>query len=596
MTPESKKKLATAIDLQKSKQFTEARIIYEQLELLWPSNAEILHLLGLLDFQQSNYESSIKRIGRAIAINPNIADYHLDKSNALSQIGRFEEALSSCNDAIKLRESFEVAFYNRALVLKKLNKNEEALTSLDSAIKFNSRFPEALNRRGVLLAELNHLDLALESFSAAIDVAPNYFQAHYNKGCLLLKLNRPKQALKCFNSTIEFEPLLAQAYSDRGVALNNLNRLEESLTSYERAIALKPDLTMAHTNMGILLSKTGDLESALNCFLKCIELEPAEMSHQLHLASLYKKLGKLELASSTYEKCVTSTVQKSSDVFHLSVAQLHLGKWKDAFDGLRGWNSPPAHLHDSFESQTAWLGYLKQLPQLHLNTAKNFVPGNTLMFAADMKYVENFFHIALESITENCPNMNTHLHVMLDNDQDVANIERYISNTVSVSYERYSPLDKAGYTTRRFMRLIQLMNHFKRPMLCLDIDSILLGDLSSIWDDFNDTDIGLYLREDEIVIHQLVHASMLFAAPTKGSIAFLGFFTNYIAHLESRGKLKWFADQVALIAAYEWAKRNPGKCSVKKIQTRLMSSSYPHEGALLQTYKGNQKNIFEESE
>ncbi len=555
MNPESKKRLANAIGLHKSKKFVEARLIYEHLELLFPTNATVLHLLGLLDFQQSNFQASIKRIDRAITLEPYIADYHLDKSNTLFQLGRLEEALSSCNDAIKLRESFEVAFYQRAIVLQKLNRYEEALVSLDNAIKFNSKFVEALHRRGGLL----------------------------------LKLNRPLQALKCLDNLIEFEPLLAQAHSDRGIALSNLHRLEESLTSYERAINIKPDLTIAYANMGALLKKIGYFDRALKCFLRCRELEPNEMPHLLRLAILYKKLGNAQLSNRYFEECAALKVRKSSDLLHLSVAQLNLGKWHEAFDVLRGWNSPPSHLHDGFESHGAWLGYLKQLSQLRINTAKNYVPGNSLMFAADLKYVEKFFHAAHKSILDKCPNLNTHLHVMIDSEKDAAKIDTYISRTVSVSYELYSPKDKVGYTTRRFMRLIQLLNHFKRPMLCLDIDSILLGDISSIWDDLKDADIALYLREEDIVIHQLVHASMLFAAPTKRSMAFLGFFTNYVAYLESRGESRWFADQVALVAAYEWAKRNPSKCTVKKIPNHVMSSSNINEGALLQTFKGQQK-------
>jgi tetratricopeptide (TPR) repeat protein len=555
VNPESKKRLANAIGLHKSKKFVEARLIYEHLELLFPTNATVLHLLGLLDFQQSNFQASIKRIDRAITLEPYIADYHLDKSNTLFQLGRLEEALSSCNDAIKLRESFEVAFYQRAIVLQKLNRYEEALVSLDNAIKFNSKFVEALHRRGGLL----------------------------------LKLNRPLQALKCLDNLIEFEPLLAQAHSDRGIALSNLHRLEESLTSYERAINIKPDLTIAYANMGALLKKIGYFDRALKCFLRCRELEPNEMPHLLRLAILYKKLGNAQLSNRYFEECAALKVRKSSDLLHLSVAQLNLGKWHEAFDVLRGWNSPPSHLHDGFESHGAWLGYLKQLSQLRINTAKNYVPGNSLMFAADLKYVEKFFHAAHKSILDKCPNLNTHLHVMIDSEKDAAKIDTYISRTVSVSYELYSPKDKVGYTTRRFMRLIQLLNHFKRPMLCLDIDSILLGDISSIWDDLKDADIALYLREEDIVIHQLVHASMLFAAPTKRSMAFLGFFTNYVAYLESRGESRWFADQVALVAAYEWAKRNPSKCTVKKIPNHVMSSSNINEGALLQTFKGQQK-------
>ena len=95
----------------------------------------------------------------------------------------------------------------------------------------------------------------------------------------------------------------------------------------------------------------------------------------------------------------------------------------------------------------------------------------------------------------------------------------------------------------------------------------------------------------EVVITQLTHAAMLYASPTAGALRFLGFFSNYVNYLESRNKLNWFADQMALLATKLWVNRFPGIVIVKQIPVEFMSWTAQQANTLVFTFKGGQKDF-----
>jgi tetratricopeptide (TPR) repeat protein len=63
-----------------------------------------------------------------------------DRCAALENLGRLEEALTSCNKSLELRQDRPLPFFNRAEVLLELNRWDEGYAALDEAL---SRFAHA---------------------------------------------------------------------------------------------------------------------------------------------------------------------------------------------------------------------------------------------------------------------------------------------------------------------------------------------------------------------------------------------------------------------------------------------------------------------
>jgi hypothetical protein len=177
----------------------------------------------------------------------------------LSDLGRPEEALASCDAAIRIRPDFAEAHTNRGICLKDLGRPGEALAACDAAIRIRPDYAKALSNRAACLKELGRPGEALAACDAAVRIRPDSAEAHSNRGMCLSDLGRLDEALAAADRAIALGPDLADAQTNRGVALYNLRRLEEALAAHDRALSLNPQSAAAHKNRAFVLLRAGDL-------------------------------------------------------------------------------------------------------------------------------------------------------------------------------------------------------------------------------------------------------------------------------------------------------------------------------------------------
>ena len=124
-------------------QLAQAKAAYEQVLLRQPKHFDALHLLGVIAAQTKNPALAADLIGKAIEINRSSASAYSNHGNALQELKRLNEALTSYDKAIALEPDYADAFYNRGNALKELKRLDEALVSYDKAIALK---PDMLKR------------------------------------------------------------------------------------------------------------------------------------------------------------------------------------------------------------------------------------------------------------------------------------------------------------------------------------------------------------------------------------------------------------------------------------------------------------------
>ena len=247
-------------------QLAQAKAAYEQVLLKQPKHFDALHLLGVIATQTKNPQLAVDLIGKAIEINPSFALAYSNHGNALQELKRLDDALTSYDKAIAIKPDYADAFYNRGNALQELNLLEDALTCYDKAIALKPDHAGALYNHGNALKELKRLDDALMSYDKGIALKPDYADALYN----------------------------------RGNALKELKRLDDALVSYDAAIALKPDykfLLGIRLNTQMHLCDWSDLQNQLE-ELEAFISEELMVSHPFPVIGLVDKPG-LQLKAST---------------------------------------------------------------------------------------------------------------------------------------------------------------------------------------------------------------------------------------------------------------------------------------------------------
>lgn len=205
------KSFQQAVALHQSGRLLDADSAYRQVLAEVPDHADALHLMGVIQCQQGQYQAGADFIARAIAVTPNMPAFHYNLGLALQHLKRFEEALGSFDVALALKPDYVQALNNRGVALQNLRRPEDALVSFDRALALKPNYLETLTNRGIALHALKRPEEALASFDRALALKPDHLEALNNRGKALQDLNRPMQALRCFERAVELDPQFAAA-------------------------------------------------------------------------------------------------------------------------------------------------------------------------------------------------------------------------------------------------------------------------------------------------------------------------------------------------------------------------------------------------
>jgi len=99
-------KLKQAMSLQLKGQLSDAEVIYQQILLSEPDNADANHLLGLIRSEQDKNEEAISLIEKAIGINNRAAPFHYNIAGIYRRVGRLSDAEREFRLAIDLKADY----------------------------------------------------------------------------------------------------------------------------------------------------------------------------------------------------------------------------------------------------------------------------------------------------------------------------------------------------------------------------------------------------------------------------------------------------------------------------------------------------------
>jgi tetratricopeptide (TPR) repeat protein len=130
----------------------------------------------------------------------------INESVRLSEGGKYEEAISYYEFALRLSSYIAEGWNNKGNALNMMKRYPEALKCLDNALKLNPHYASAWMNKGISLANLGYIQEALRCFDKVIELNQNLAQAWYNKGLILFSLGKINESLSCTNSALGINP------------------------------------------------------------------------------------------------------------------------------------------------------------------------------------------------------------------------------------------------------------------------------------------------------------------------------------------------------------------------------------------------------
>tara|TARA_B110000211_G_scaffold225123_1_gene276929 strand:+ start:479 stop:1357 length:879 start_codon:yes stop_codon:yes gene_type:complete len=221
--------------LYKQGRYPEALECFNQVIEIFPNNKSYIHKGIVLD-ALGDYLGAIKLYDKAIQINNKDYLAYLNKAYSLINLRRYDEALKICNQGITIIQANSILYdtkgaailYNtKGAALAMLNRYQEAIDSYNQTIKLNPNYYEPHKNKFCPLYNLKRYQEALETCDKAIALEPNrhnIYEVNTNRAMALNKLERYKEALEAAETALKIMPDYEMAINAKKYAVHQLNK------------------------------------------------------------------------------------------------------------------------------------------------------------------------------------------------------------------------------------------------------------------------------------------------------------------------------------------------------------------------------------
>lgn len=352
--------LAVAHSHHQRGELAQAKAIYRQIVDGEPRHADAWHLLGVVADQQGRNDEAVEALSRAVAINGNQLDYHMDLGAAYAGLSKLEQAETSFRRALALCQTDALIHHNLAVLFSLRGKSDDAIEHYRLAVELNPRMTEAHFNLGKLLRDR-------EEWAAA--------EASYKAGW--------QQVCEIRRETVARNPQDVDAQKDLGTVLQLLERIAEAKVCYRRALELRPGDRAATYNMGSALLTEGNSREAEGYFRELITSGGGSPDVHFRLGQCLQFEGRFAEAVACHDRAIAGKPNDADYHYFRATARLtsgdFAGAWPEYEWRLKSLPEPPYR-------QPRWQG--EDLDGQGIVIYAEFGLGDTLQFVRYLPLVE----------------------------------------------------------------------------------------------------------------------------------------------------------------------------------------------------------------
>ncbi len=288
-------RLEKAVQLHRDGRTEEARRIYQQILAAFPEHPDALHLLGVVENETGNYETSVSLISAAIRSLPGQAPYYASLGNAFQGFGRIQKAIACYQKSIEIDPNFHTAVYNLAATYLQTSQVDKAEASARKALLLNPKCSQTWFLLGDILFQSARIDESVTCFENALAINPDLEQAWFYMGNVQRLKKEPSKAAHCYERALSINPGFAECFNNLGLIFFQAGNFLRAVECYEQSIRCQQDSAEAHYNLGKVLFAMGHEDRALACYQKALEIRPVFLEATV-------AIGNLQYSSANYQK------------------------------------------------------------------------------------------------------------------------------------------------------------------------------------------------------------------------------------------------------------------------------------------------------
>lgn len=195
-----------AIAAYKSKDFQQAKILYQACLEQNPEHTESHFNLGTLYMQEQSWQMALNHFKQANQFRPNTVNILYNLSVAHLNCEEFGAALHFLEKTVELDPKNYNARHLYAVLLYKTGNPQKAELQFIEALKLNQNDPESWFNFAVFCLEFNDLVQAEKYFKNVLNCQPNHLEALNNLIAIYQHQNKNLQAFNTLQKLVKYYP------------------------------------------------------------------------------------------------------------------------------------------------------------------------------------------------------------------------------------------------------------------------------------------------------------------------------------------------------------------------------------------------------
>lgn len=200
------------VALSKLSRYDESISCFDIAIMLNPKSANLWMNKGDSLSKQGRIEESIKSFDNALKLDTNNSRALSLKAKLLINQRKYEEALE-CLDKATQKTNEKVLWNDKGVALAALGRYQEAIQSYENALKIDPNDGVSLNNKGLSLYNLRKYQEAINCFDRILVLNPNVRNVLINKYKALDKLGKTTEADRCYERSQRCKAVMG--YSNR---------------------------------------------------------------------------------------------------------------------------------------------------------------------------------------------------------------------------------------------------------------------------------------------------------------------------------------------------------------------------------------------
>lgn len=247
---------------------------------------------GLSLLALKKYPEAVQALQRGHILAPQDAEIHLNLAVALFKNKNYENALSQCDEVLKVFQSAN-AWVVKANILQSLQRDTDSLICANKALKIQPEYEEALVIQGIALFRLGRYVDALQTFDSVLESNPGHVNALYHRAASLQMLGNESESDQLFQQVLKLDDKHEYATLYFAKKFSGLKNYDQALTLWEKLIEIDSKNPEYWIQKGLILLQQKKSVEALDHFDQAIRLDPQKASPWIQKGHLCADLGLL---------------------------------------------------------------------------------------------------------------------------------------------------------------------------------------------------------------------------------------------------------------------------------------------------------------